>query len=96
MDRHENFMTIGYTTGDRPTADQIAYMADSGSDISEFFANQGTMKQPLTRGNVDFTPNMLQEFDQLAAELQINRQSAIESCLRHALDHHLLAKRREP
>ena len=79
-----------------PTADEIADMADSGRDISEFFTNQGTMKQPLRRVNVDFTPDMLQELDQLTAELRVSRQAAITSCLRQALDHRLLAKRREP
>ncbi|MCY4410115.1 MAG: hypothetical protein OXC27_06605 [Caldilineaceae bacterium] len=54
------------------------------------------MKQPLTCVNGDFTPDMLQEFDELAGELRVSRQSAIESCLRQALDFHLLAKRREP
>ncbi len=67
-------MTIGYTTGYRPTADEVADMADSGRDISEFFTNQGTMKQPLTRVNGDLTPDMLQELDELAAELRVSRQ----------------------
>ena len=80
----------------RPTADEIADMADSGRDISEFFANQGTVKQPLTRVNVDFTPDMLQELDKLAAEMCVSRQSAIKSCLRQALDLHFLSNRREP
>lgn len=79
-----------------PTADEIADMADSSRDISEFFTNKGTMKQPLTRVNGDFPPDMLQELDQLAAELRVSRQSVIESCLQQALDHHLLAKRRQP
>ena len=39
----------------RPTADGIAEMADSGHDISRFFANQGTVKQPLTSISVDVT-----------------------------------------
>ena len=63
----------------QPTADEIADMADSGRDISHFFTNQGTMKQPVTRINVDFMPDMLQEFDQLAAELRVSRQAAIKS-----------------
>jgi len=87
-------MTVGYTTGYRPTADEIADMVDSGRDISEFFTNQGTMKQPLTRVNVDFTPDLLRELDQLAAELCVSRQAAIELCLRQAMDQHLVAKRR--
>ena len=32
----------------QPAADEIADMADSGRDISEFFTNQGTVKKPLT------------------------------------------------
>lgn len=54
------------------------------------------MKQPLTRINNDLTSDTLQELDQRAAELRISRQSAIESCLQHALEQHLLARRREP
>lgn len=57
-------MTIRYTTGYRPSPDEIADMADSGRDISEFFTNLGTMKQPVTRVHVDFAPDMLQELDQ--------------------------------
>lgn len=89
-------MTVGYTVVDRPKADEIADMADSGRDISEFFTNQGTMKQPLTGVNVDLTPDMLQELDQLAVELCVRRQAAMLLCLRQAQDQHLLANRREP
>ncbi|MDE0199964.1 MAG: hypothetical protein OXK78_17280, partial [Caldilineaceae bacterium] len=78
-------MTVGYTIVDRPTADEIADMADNGRDISEFFTNQGTMKQPLTRVNVDFTPDLLRVLDQLAAELRVSRQSTIDSRLRQTL-----------
>ncbi|MCY4080991.1 MAG: hypothetical protein OXF54_12150 [Caldilineaceae bacterium] len=85
-------MTIGYTTGYRPTADEIADKADSGRDISEFFTNQGTSRQPVTSIDVDFTPDLLRELDQLAAELSVNRQAAIELCLRQAMDKYLVAK----
>lgn len=80
---------------DRPTADEIAEMADSGRDISRFFTNQGTMRQPLTSINVEVTQEMLQELDHLAAALRISRQAAINACLRKALDQHLLAERGE-
>ena len=40
---------------DRPAADEIAEMADSGRDISRYFTNQGTVKQPLTSISVDVT-----------------------------------------
>ena len=77
----------------RPTADEVADMADSGLDISRFFTNQGEMKQPLTSIRVDISQEMLKELDQLAADLHVSRQIAINSCLRRALDQHLLAKR---
>lgn len=80
---------------DRPTADEIAEMADSGRDISRYFTNQGTMRQPLTSISVEITQEMLQELDQLAAALRISRQAAINACLRKALDQHLLAERGE-
>ncbi|MDE0630314.1 MAG: ribbon-helix-helix protein, CopG family [Caldilineaceae bacterium] len=83
------------SSGDRPTADEIAEMADSGHDISRFFTNQGTMKQPLTSINVDLSSDLLHELDQLAAELRISRQAAINACLRKALDQNLLAERGE-
>ena len=88
-------MTVGYTIAYRPTTDEVADVAGSGRDISESITNQGTKKQPVTRVNVDFTPDLLQELDELAAESYVNRQSAIESCLRQALDQHLRAKRRK-
>ena len=40
---------------DRPTADEIAEMADSGRDISRYFINQGTMRQPLKHFSVGVT-----------------------------------------
>ena len=76
----------------RPTADEIADMADNGLDISRFFTNQGEMKQPLASIRVDISQEMLQELDQLAAELHVSRQTVVNSFLRHALDQHLLAK----
>ena len=76
-----------------PTADEIADTADRGEDVSQYFTNQGAMKQPIKRVNVDFTAAMLQELDQLAAELNVSRQAVIKSYLRQALDQHRLAKR---
>jgi hypothetical protein len=72
----------------KPTAE----MADSGKDISKYFTNKGKMKQPIQRVNVDFTAEMLQELDQVAAELNISRQAVIKSYLRQSLDQHHLAK----
>ena len=80
------------TTASRPTADEIADLADGGNDISPYFTNRGTMKQPVKRVNVDFTAGMLHELDQLAAELNVSRQAVIKSFLRQALDQHRLAK----
>jgi hypothetical protein len=74
-------------------AEQIAEMADAGKDVSRFFANQGSMVQPLgiQRVNVDFSLPMLQELDRAASELNISRQAVIKSLLRQSLDQHYLA-----
>ncbi len=79
-------------TYNKPTADEIADMADRGEDISRYFTNKGKMKYPTQRVNVDFTVEMLKELDEMAAELNISRQAVIKSYLRQALDQHNLAK----
>ncbi len=79
-------------TYNKPTADEIADMADRGEDISRHFANKGKMKYPTQRVNVDFTVEMLKELDEMAGELNISRQAVIKSYLRQALDQHNLAK----
>jgi hypothetical protein len=76
----------------RPTAEEIAEMAERGEDISRFFTNQGKIKHPVQRVNVDFSVEMLKELDEIAAELNISRQAVIKSFLRQALDQHYLAK----
>ncbi len=80
------------TTRKKPTADEIAEMADSGENISKYFTNKGKMKHPVKRVNVDFTLDMLQELDEIAGELNISRQAVIKTYLRQALDQHYLAK----
>ena len=76
----------------KPTADEIASMADRGEDISRYFTNKGKMKYPIQRVNVDFTVEMLKELDEMAGELNISRQAVIKTYLRQALDQHNLAK----
>ncbi len=76
----------------RPTADEIADMAERGENVSKYFTNRGAMKQPVQRVNVDFTVEMLHELDVVASELNISRQAVIKSYLRQALDQHNLAK----
>ncbi|MBW8003540.1 MAG: CopG family transcriptional regulator [Planctomycetes bacterium] len=79
-------------TYNKPTADEIANMADRGEDISRYFTNKGKMKYPTQRVNVDFTVEMLKELDEMAGKLNISRQAVIKSYLRQALDQHNLAK----
>jgi hypothetical protein len=79
-------------TVDKPTADEIAKMADEGKDISKHFTNTGKMRKPIQRVNVDFTVEMLHELDDVAAELNISRQAVIKTYLRQSLDQHHLAK----
>ena len=70
--------------GDKETrvpADGIAEMADSGRDIARFFADQGTVKQPLTSISLDITQERRegrpQEVPLQAAMLRISRQAAV-------------------
>ena len=79
-------------TAKSPTADEIADRADRGEDISPYFTNEGRMKKPVQRVNVDFAVEMLHELDTVAEELNISRQAVIKSYLRQALDQHYQAK----
>jgi len=78
----------------KPTADEIAQMAERGEDISKYFSNKGKIKYPVQRVNVDFNIIMLKELDDIANELNISRQALIKTYLRHALDNHYLAQQR--
>jgi len=78
----------------KPTADEIAQMAERGEDISKYFSNKGKIKYPVQRVNVDFNIIMLRELDDIANELNISRQALIKTYLRHALDNHYLAQQR--
>ncbi len=78
----------------KPTADEIAEMAERGEDISRYFSNKGKIKYPVQRVNVDFNIIMLKELDDIANELNISRQALIKTYLRHALDNHYLARQR--
>ena len=78
----------------KPTADEIAQMAERGEDISRYFSNKGKIKYPVQRVNVDFNIIMLKELDDIANELNISRQALIKTYLRHALDNHYLAQQR--
>jgi hypothetical protein len=77
----------------KPTSPEaIARLADQGQDVSRFFTNNGSMKGPIQRVNVDFTESMLAELDRIASELNISRQAVIKTYLRQALDLHYIAK----
>ena len=78
----------------KPTADEIAEMADRGEDISQYFSNEGAMKYPVQQIQVEIPSEMLHELESLATELQISLQAVIKTYLRQALDQHYLAKRR--
>jgi len=78
-----------------PTADEIAELAMKGNDVSKFFTNEGEMRPPVQRVNVDFTLDMLKELDDIAKKMNVSRQAVIKSYLRQALDQHYLAKQRQ-
>ena len=60
--------------------------------MSRFFTNRGKMMRPIQRVNVDSITSMLQELDQGAAGLNVNRQAVIKAFVRQALDRHHLAQ----
>jgi len=78
-------------TFNKPSADEIADMADRGKNISRFFTNKGNVKHPVQRVNVDFTVDMLLELDDIACEMNISRQAVIKTYLRQSLDQHYIA-----
>ena len=78
----------------KPTADEIADMADRGEDISQYFTNTGVMKYPTQQVQVEFPLDMLHELEMLAGELHVSLQAVIKAYLRQALDQHYLAKNR--
>ena len=78
-------------TSNKPSADEIADMADRGKNISRFFTNKGNVKHPVQRVNVDFTVDMLLELDDIACEMNISRQAVIKTYLRQSLDQHYIA-----
>ncbi|MCY4083095.1 MAG: hypothetical protein OXF54_22835 [Caldilineaceae bacterium] len=85
------------STVDRPTADEIAEMADSGQDIARYFTNQGTVKQPLTGISGDVAQDRGEGRPPgvpiQAAAMGVSRKADTKSCLRQALDQRLSAKR---
>lgn len=78
------------------SADDIAEMAMSGEDVSNYFSGKGKMVPGIQRINVDFTKPMLNELDQAATELNVSRQAVIKTLLRQALDRHYLAIKSGP
>ena len=77
---------------EKPTADELADMADRGEDISRFFTNQGQMKHPTQQLTLDLPVEMYAELDAFAHELQLNVHAMITAYLRQILDQHYLAK----
>jgi hypothetical protein len=73
-------------------AEVIAPLAERGRDVSRFFTNAGKMMKPIQRVNVDLTPEMLQELDRAAQELNISRQAVIKTLIRQALDQQYMAE----
>ena len=65
-------------TYNKPTADEIADMADRGEDISRYFTNKGKIKYPTQRVNVDFTVEMLKELDEMLADSKLTDRDCIK------------------
>jgi len=87
----------------KPTAEEIAEMADRGEDVTKFFAGKGKMMpgykeierkdrlREIQRVNVDFSMTMLKELDEHAARLNISRQAVIKTFVQACLERAHLA-----
>jgi regulator of PEP synthase PpsR (kinase-PPPase family) len=75
------------------SVESIARLADAGKSVSSFFNNQRRHDIVNPVVSVDFTAPMLEELDNTAKELNINRQAVVKTLVRQALDHHYLAVR---
>ncbi len=53
------------TSEARISADEIAAKASCGEDVSSYFTNRFTVVRPVRHVNVDFTPGMLRQLDEL-------------------------------
>ena len=73
------------TSRSKVTPDEIAELATSGKDISNFFTNQFTVVRPVKRVNIDLTQGMLRELDARAARLNVSRQAVIKTLLEAGL-----------
>lgn len=73
------------------SAETIARKADQGESLSAYFTDQGRMMPAIRRIDVDFTEPVVNELDEVAAELNISRQAMIKTLVREALDRHYLA-----
>ncbi len=75
---------------------KIESMALKGANVNKYFSG-GKMMPPLSdqvqRVNVDFGLNTLQGLDEIAAELNISRQSVIKLFIQRELDQHYLARK---
>jgi hypothetical protein len=85
--------------------EEIEQKVDAGEEvIDQYFDPASTRigtprtmtsrrQQVMTIANVEFPNPMLNELDQMAAELDISRQAVIKMMLRRSLDEHYLAKK---
>ena len=72
-------------------AEAIAIRAEQGENVSSYFTNKGRKMPAIRKIDVDFTVPVLNELDEVAAELNISRQAMIKTLVREALDRHYLA-----
>ena len=91
-ERSKDFMKSTRKSQKPLPAEAIARIADQGRDVSRLFTNTGKMMKPIQRVNVDLTPEMLQELDRAAQELNISRQAVIKTLIRQALDQQYMAR----
>ncbi len=86
------------------TTDELEQKIEAGEEIIDRYFDPITTRvgtphlitarrsQTLISTQLDITQSMLNELDEIASELNISSEAAIEMILRRALDEHYLAK----
>ena len=75
----------------RPTAEEIAEMADKGEDVTPYLSKpkrsyaKNLRLKNIKRTTIDFGVEMLTELDQISSKLNISRQAVVKMALQEFL-----------
>lgn len=82
----------------RPTAEEIAQMADRGEDVTPYLDEPVSgyaarqREKSIQRTNVDFGRDMIVQLDEIAGKLNISRQAVVKMALQEYLTRYYLGE----